>query len=155
VPGVGSKEASRSTRSPLSSDAGWAAPPTKSGVPVAGSASAAVRSERYSPMARKDSSRLGWYSILSPWSRRWWELVGMRAHRVHEYDMAARAYKRGLALGSDSGWALYNLALTYDRLDDTARLNAVMTTLRRLAPADADSLDVYFKATRHAGSVAP
>jgi rhomboid protease GluP len=91
---------------------------------------------------------------VSPWSRRWWELVGMRAHRVHEYDMATRAYKRGLDLGSDSSWALYNLALTYDRLDDTAQLNAVMTTLRRLAPADADSLDVYFKAL-HAGSVAP
>jgi rhomboid protease GluP len=91
---------------------------------------------------------------VSPWSRRWWELVGVRLHRAHEYDMAAWAYRRGLALGSDSSWAVYNLALTYNRLDDTARLNAAMSTLRRIAPPSADSLDVYFKAL-HAGSAAP
>lgn len=93
---------------------------------------------------------------VSPWSARWWEQVGTRAHRAHDYDMAAWAYRRGLALGSDSSWTLYNLALTYDRLGDTARLNAAMATLRRLAPADADSLDVYFKTSfRDADSVAP
>ncbi len=54
---------------------------------------------------------------VSPWSPRWWERVGVRAHQAHEYDLAAWAYERGLALGSDSPWALYNLALTYGRLE--------------------------------------
>jgi rhomboid protease GluP len=90
----------------------------------------------------------------NPWSRRWLEHVAIRTHRAQAYEAAAWAYERSLALGSDSGWTLHNLALSYQGLDDTARRNAAMNALRRLDPADAESLEVYFTASsrsrRHA-----
>ena len=92
----------------------------------------------------------------SPWSRRWWEHVAARAHQAHQYDLAASAYEQGLARGSDSSWALYNLALSYNGLADTARRNAAMISLRRLDPAYADSLDIYFRmSSRQARSPGP
>jgi GlpG protein len=93
---------------------------------------------------------------FSPWSRQWWEHVAVRTHQEHAYDVAAFAYERGLALGSDSSWAMHGLAATYFHLEDTARFRAAMTTLRRLTPADAESLDVYFnKVSRHANGAGP
>ena len=83
----------------------------------------------------------------NPWSRRWLEHVAVRTHRAHAYDAAAWAYERGLARGSDSTWAFHNLVLSYQGLDDTTRRDAAMSTLRRLNPADAESLEVYFKAS--------
>jgi hypothetical protein len=84
---------------------------------------------------------------VSPWSRRWWQHVAVRAHQAHVYGVAAAAYQQVLARGSDSTWALFNLILSYDGLQDTARRNAAMIPLRRLDPVDAESLDVYFKAS--------
>jgi hypothetical protein len=82
----------------------------------------------------------------NPWSRRWLEHVAVRTHRAHAYDAAAWAYERSLAYGADSGWALHNLALSYQGLGDTARRDTAMTVLKRLAPSDAESLHVYFNA---------
>ena len=83
-------------------------------------------------------------TYLVPWSPRWLEHFGTGSYARGDYKHAAATFELGLAFGgADSAYALFHLAVAYDKLGDRARSHAALATLRRLNPGVADTVDAY------------
>jgi membrane associated rhomboid family serine protease len=84
-------------------------------------------------------------SVVCPWSGLWWSSMGYRVHMLGEYSLAAEAYQASLDIAPDQPWVLSNLIRAHLSAGNRNAAGSALERLRKVAPADAETVEKEFK----------
>jgi GlpG protein len=77
----------------------------------------------------------------NPWSPMWLGEKALKAHKAKDYPTAIAYYRKFIARGRNSGWALYNLAVLYSEMKDQPNFEKTLDQLRKVDPESAKKFD--------------